>query len=172
MELLIPGLALVALMVYLSTRIKKSAAEAFEPEEIETDEFSIVKSRGFLYPLNSTSGLPFEAYTKDFGEDEAKKIRHARAELTFNQEANLAEVVENAKRSAENVLAEETVKQNDRNVTLLEADELENGVGISVFHKLVENGRGIYDLKISVLEEQKDTYLREIEKMRDSFTVK
>jgi hypothetical protein len=84
----------------------------------------------------------------------------------------LGETVENARRSAENVSAEETVKQNDRKVTLIEAEELENGVGITVFHKIVENGRGIYDLKISVLEEQKDTYLREIEEMRDSFTVK
>ena len=32
MELLIPGLILVALMVYASTKIKKAAAAAFEPE--------------------------------------------------------------------------------------------------------------------------------------------
>ena len=159
-------------MVYLSTKIKKSAAEAYEPENIETDEFSIRKAKGFLHPLNTDSGLPFEAYTKDFGEDEAKKIRHASVELTFHPEGNLGEVVANAKSSAENVLAEETVKQNDRKVTLIEAEELENGVGIAVFHKIVGNGRGIYDLKIAVLEEQKDDYLRQIEEMRDSFTVK
>jgi hypothetical protein len=172
MELLIPGLALVALMVYLSTKIKKSAAEAYEPEEIETDEFSIRKAEGFLHPLNSDSGLPFEAYTKDFGEDEAKKIRHARAELTIYPGSKLSEVAKNARESAENVLAEEAVKQNDRRVTLLDTEEIENGVGIAVFHKIVESGEGVFHLKISVLEEQKDVYRRRIEEMRDSFTVK
>lgn len=159
-------------MVYLSTKIKKSAAEAYEPEEIETEEFSITKPDGFLHPLNSDSGLPFEAYTKDFGEDEAKKIRHARAELTVYPEAHLDEVARNAKDSAENVLAEETVKQGDRRGILLDLEETENGVGIAVFHKLVESGTRIYSLKIAVLEEQKDVYLRRIEEMRNSFTVK
>lgn len=159
-------------MVYLSTRIKKSAAAAYEPEEVETDEFSITKPEGFLYPLNSNSGLPFEAYTKDFGEDEAKKIRHARAELTVHSGANLSKVIESAKDSAENFLAEETVKQSDRKGILLDTEETENGVGIAVFHKIVESGTQIYDLKISVLEEQKDVYLRKIEEMRNSFTVK
>lgn len=159
-------------MVYLSTRIKRSAAAAFEPEKIQTDEFSIFKPEGFLHPLNSDNGLPFEAYTKDFGEDEAKKIRHARAELTIHPDANVDEVIENAKDSAENVLAEETVQQNDRKVTLLDTGEIENGVGIAVFHKIVESGTLVYSLKISVLEEQKDAYLRRIEEMRNSFTVK
>lgn len=159
-------------MVYLSTKIKKSAAAAYEPEDIETEEFSIRKARGFLHPLNTDSGLPFEAYTKDFGEDEAKKIRHAAVELSFHAEGNFGGVVESAKGSAENLLSEKTVQENDRESTLLDAEELENGVGILVFHKIVDNGKGIYDLKISVLEEEKDTYLRQIEEMRDSFTVK
>lgn len=159
-------------MVYVSTRIKKSAAAAFEPEVIETDEFSITKPEGFLYPLNSDSGLPFEAYTKEFGEDEAKKIRHARAELTVHTGTGLDDLVQNVKGSAENLLAAETVKQNDRKVALLDSEETESGVGMAVFHKIIENGRGIYDLKISVLEDQKDVYLSRIEAMRDSFTLK
>jgi hypothetical protein len=35
MEILIPGLILVALMVYVSTRIKRAAARAFEPENVD-----------------------------------------------------------------------------------------------------------------------------------------
>ena len=67
MELLIPGLILVALMVWASTRIKKNAAAAFDAEVIETESFSIRKPEGFLHVLNDDSGLAFRSYSKDFG---------------------------------------------------------------------------------------------------------
>jgi predicted nucleic acid-binding Zn-ribbon protein len=172
MELLIPGLILVGLMAYLSTRIKKSAAAAFEPERVETDEFYLLKPEGFLYPLNSRSGLPFEAYTKEFGEDEARKIRHARAELTIHEGAKLDEVLENVKKALETVALDEASKQGNRRVEIVDGPARETGVEMAVFHKIVESEGRVYDLKLAVLEEQKDAYVRRIEEMRDSFTVK
>ena len=41
MEIFIVGVAVVALMVYVSTKIKRSAAAAFEREEIEEEDFSL-----------------------------------------------------------------------------------------------------------------------------------
>jgi hypothetical protein len=172
MELLIPGLILVGLMVYLSTRIKKSAAEAFEPETIETSEFSIAKSEGFLHPLNSDSVFEFEAYTKEFGEDDARKIRHARAELTVNENATFAEVLKSARGAVDKVLREENIKQGGGKICILDAEGTQNGVEMAFFHKIVDNGGKVYDLRFAVLDEQKDEYLRRIEEMRDSFTVK
>lgn len=173
MELLIPGLILVGLMVYLSTRIKRSAAEAFEREEIETDEFSISKAEGFLHPLNNDSSpFDFEAYTKEFGEDEARRIRIARAELTVNENASFAEVLKSAKGAVDKVLNEENIKQDSQRVCLIEAEGTENGVPIAVYQKIADNGCKIYDLRFAVLAELKDEYLRRIEEMRDSFTVK
>jgi len=159
-------------MVYLSTRIKKSAAAAFEPEEIETDEFSITKAEGFLHPLNSDSGLPFEAYTKEFGEDDAKKIRYARVELTTSQGGRFEDVVKNARRDIQTVSHEQTSKQGSRRVCLMDGEGIDNNVATAVFHKIVEGDGKIFDLKFVALDEQKDDYLRRIEEMRDSFTVK
>ena len=79
MELLIPGLLLVALMVYASTKIKKAAAAAYEPESIETDRFAITKPEGMINPVNDDSPYLFEAYTKDFGVDDQKNERQVTA---------------------------------------------------------------------------------------------
>lgn len=73
MELLIPGLILVALMVYASTRIKRSAARAFEAETVETDEFIIQKAEGFLHNLNGDPKYLFEAYSKEFSKADGKR---------------------------------------------------------------------------------------------------
>ena len=67
MELLIPGLLLVALMVYASTRIKRTAAEAFEPETIETDVFVLEKPEEFLNVINHDLALELQAYSREFG---------------------------------------------------------------------------------------------------------
>jgi hypothetical protein len=172
MELLIPGLILVGLMVYVSTRIKRSAAAAFEPEEIETDEFSITKPEGFLHPLNNDNGVSFEAYTKEFGEDDAKKFRHAWAELEIHEASDPDVIIEEIKRSAEKVLTEETIKVGDRKAYLIDAERLENGVAVTTLYKITADGSRVYEMRISVLDEQKDAYLRKIEEMRDSFRLK
>jgi hypothetical protein len=172
MELLIPGLILVGLMVYVSTRIKRSAAAAYEPEVIETDEFSVSKPEGFLHPLNNDNGLPFEAYTKDFGEDDAKKMRHAWAELEVYEATGPEGIIEEIKRSAANVLNEETIREGERPVYLIDAERLENGVAVTTLYKIPFDGSKVYEMRISVLDEQKDAYLRKIEEMRDSFRLK
>ena len=66
MELLIPGLILVALMVYASTRIKKKAAAALDRERITTETFTIVKPEGFINIALPDAGLLFQAYSKEF----------------------------------------------------------------------------------------------------------
>jgi hypothetical protein len=172
MELLIPGLILVGLMVYVSTRIKRSAAAAYEPEEIETDEFSVAKPEGFLHPLNNDNGMPFEAFTKEFGEDEARRIRHAWAELEVHEAPDPDSIIEEIRRSAGKVLNEETIKEGDRHVYLIDAERLEKEVPVTTLYKITADGSRVYEMRISVLDEQKDAYLRKIEEMRDSFRLK
>jgi len=87
MELLIPGLILVALMAYVSTRIKKSAARAFEAEQVTGDGFSLEKPDGFLVRTGGKAGLLFDAYSKDFGTTGgAENIRAAKAIVTVRSE--------------------------------------------------------------------------------------
>src|SRR5262245_3557700 len=94
MELLIPGLLLVGLMVYLSTRIKRTAAAAYASETIETDEFRIVKAEGFIMPVDENSRFEFAAYSREFGKDEADRHRQASLELTVDRGTTLAAVRE------------------------------------------------------------------------------
>ena len=54
-------------MVWASTRIKKTAAAAFEAETVETDDFVIKKSDGFLNVINGDPKYAFEAYSKEIG---------------------------------------------------------------------------------------------------------
>lgn len=84
MEILIPGLLLVALMVYASTRIKRTAAEAFESESIAGDDFIIEKPSGMLTVINGRPDLLFESYSKEYGKGDAGEIRQVRAELRRN----------------------------------------------------------------------------------------
>lgn len=163
---------MVGLMVYVSTRIKRSAAAAFEPEQIETDEFSISKPEGFLHPLNNDNGLAFEAYTKEFGEDDAKKLRHAWAELEVHESSDPDGIIGEIKRSAEKVLEEKTIREGERQVYLIDAERLENGVPVTTLYKITANGSKVYEMRISLLDEFKENFLQKSEEMRASFRLK
>src|SRR4051812_15343952 len=81
MELLVPGLIIVALMVYASTKIKRHSVKAFEGEKIEGNGFSLIKPDGFLHNLNTSDESDFEAYSKEFGEGSASDRRRALLKL-------------------------------------------------------------------------------------------
>jgi len=148
MEILILGFILVALMAYVSTRIKKSAARAFEKETIETEDFSIVKPEGFLNPAGGNSEYAFEAYSKDFGENDAAEYRKA-----------TARIYKNPGRGAE--LPDETEKT-------------EKGVTIQTFRKILKTGDSgeTYELEISVLKDYREQYFDKINELLNSFSLK
>src|SRR5436189_43661 len=102
MELLIPGLILVALMAWASTKIKKRAADAFEAETVETDRYILQKPEGFLHVLGD-SDHEFYAYSREFGEGTSSKIRRATIEIDVLRSANLAEIRNAIKGPADDV---------------------------------------------------------------------
>ncbi|HEX9961397.1 MAG TPA: hypothetical protein VGB00_10725 [Pyrinomonadaceae bacterium] len=148
MEILILGVILVALMAYVSTRIKKSAARAFEREIVETEDFKIVKPEGFLNPVSENSEYAFEAYTKEFDESDASELRKA-----------VARVYKNPKQG-ENLPAE--------------SEKNEKGATIQTFRKILKNNKSgaVYELEISVLKNYREQYLDKINEMLNSFSVK
>ncbi len=175
MEIFIGGVIVVALMVYVSTRIKKSAAQAYEPETIDAEDFTINKPAGFINPVNDDSLFAFEAYTKDFGADEAKDFRQARARLRRVSDSSFDAVCKNAKQSAGKVLSKNfSENAAQQRIFLIETEGIENDVPISSVWKIVESRerRKIYELQISVLEEYKKNYADEIAEMIESFAVK
>lgn len=169
MEILILGGILVALMVYTSTRIKRSAARAFERETIDADEFTIIKPDGFINPLNEDSPFAFEAYTKLFGEKAAKDFRHAHATLKILPNENFKVVCAAARAASDAILSE--YKPTDETY-LLEGERTENDVKVFSFWKIVAANRKIYELKISVLEKYADEFADRINEMIESFRVK
>ncbi len=147
MEIFIFGVILVALMVYVSTKIKKVAAAAFERETIEAEDFTLSKPKGFIHPLNENSAFAFEAYTKDFGTDEAKDFRQARAKLRVISALSFDAVCKHAKQSAD------VIKSKN-------------------FSENASQGQRIFLLEISVLQEHRIKFADEIAEMIESFAVK
>ena len=141
MELLIPGLVLVALMVWASTRIKRSAARAFEAEHIDGEGFSIDKPEGFLQKLDDSSEFVFEAYSKEFGRGVAGDLRAATAVVMAGDQGS----------SGPDELVRDGHEYQVRTKTIL-----------SNSHRLT--------LRIEVLSEQFDDFARKIDQMLTSFT--
>ena len=160
-EILIIGLIIVALMVYTSTKIKKSAARAFEEERIETSSFSIIKPEGFIHPLNHENGAAFEAYSKEFGKNENENTRRAWIKVQVTDD-DLG-LVKKAIKAAATSVAE------DPEADVMEIERTEGGVAVNAFYKFERAGDRLYELQAVVLREHKDDYLRKIQRAFESF---
>ncbi len=171
MELLIPGLILVALMVYASTKIKKTTARAFEPETIETEDFIIEKPEGFLSVINGNLELEFEAYSREFGAGVAADIKQARVEIRLHKDLNLKEAVARIKKS-DKIVTNRSEIIGERKYLLIEAERVENGVGSLKFYKLAETASGVRELKVIALDETSVDVARNIEIIIASFIMK
>jgi hypothetical protein len=171
MEILIPGLILVALMVYVSTKIKKSAAEAYEEEFIDRDEFSITKPEGFINPLNADSPFTFEVYTKEFANEPNERLRKATAELRVFEDAKFDEVADIVRNSAPNVVSD-IARKDGRRTQIIQTEEFTDNANVSAYHKIVEGDGKVFHLRAWALAENKDEYSRKMEEMLDSFAVK
>lgn len=171
MELLIPGLILVALMVYASTRIKRSAAEAFEPETIDTDIFYFEKPEGFLTVLNGRPELAYEGYSREFGGDGAEDTRQARVEVRTIENSSLKDVVKQIGDSAK-ITSKITEVINERKYLLVEAERVEKGTGMVELYKLTESGRDVIEFKITAMEETNEDVARKITGIATSYFVK
>lgn len=169
MELLIPGLLLVALMVYVSTRIKKQAAKAYERETVIGDGFSIVKPEGFISPAD-IGELAFAAYAKEFGSGECDNIRRASAEARFFRGETLDERVHQILGALSDSSPSGEAKPIDNKVRIIKREEMAEGCACSAIYKLINGGTaGTYELAIRFLPEHKEEYLPKIDEMLDTF---
>jgi ribosomal protein S17E len=175
MEILIVGVVLVALMVYVSTRIKKSAASAFEQEIIEKENFKLIKPDGFISPIHENSDFAFEAYTKEFGKNEADEFRQAQARLVVISDSSFETVVENIIKTYEKVLAKNfpANSTDEQKICLIESEKIENNITLKVFYKIIESrqNRKVYNLKVSILDAYLAEYRTKINDMLESFVV-
>ena len=172
MELLIPGLILVALMVYASTKIKKNAARAYEQETIETPEFSVVKPEGFICPVDYNEGLIFAAYSKEYGRDQTDSVRQASAEIRKFDDKSFDEICERAKIDSVRVVSEDIGILNGAKSSVIATERIDAEITLDAINKIVEGDEKIYELIITVLPEYKEDYSRKIDEMLGSFALK
>ncbi len=175
MEILIVGIALVALMVFVSTKIKKSAASAFEREVIDKKDFTIIKPEGLINPLNENSEFAFEAYSKEFGKNDAEEFNQMTAHLQIFSNADFKETCANAKKLISEIVSENVLVINSKqNVCLIEGRKSENEAQFFKVWKIVHSlqRQKVYELQISILENYREVYAERLSEMLESFTVK
>ena len=168
MEILIPGLILVALMIYASTRIKKSAAQAYESETIETDDFVIFTPAGFLTVIGGDPRFAFEAYSKEFGSESASDIRRATAHVMVQEPQDSPDAPE----STGEILSDRTEEIGGHSYRIAEAKSTLKGVELKTLRKSRERNGRLVILEIVLLNETTDEFVRDIESMLQSFEVK
>lgn len=172
MELLIPGLILVALMVYASTRIKKTAARAFEPETIETDDFVIQKPEGMLNVIGGDPQYAFEAYSRDFGGTAAENTRRATAKLTVRYGVSMDEAAAEVRAAGSEVVSDINEVVGERRYRIIESTRIEKGVALHDAYKMAERNAKLYQLEVTTIAETTTEFMRNIEAMIVSFEIK
>ena len=167
MEILIPGLILVALMVYLSTRIKRAAARAFEPEIVENKDFSLTKPEGFLHRVGGQ--YAFEAYSKEFGHEPADEIRAATAVVVVYDSLLIDAAVDIESTRLTKIVSKKYVESGGVRTASLAGELLQDSHPISVKCRAIEkNGRTVM-LRIELLKELEADFSRRTEEMLSSF---
>lgn len=172
MELLIPGLILVALMVYASTRIKKTAAAAFEPETIEDKNFIIEKPQGFLHVIGGDPKYAFEAYSKEYGTNNAENLRAATARLRIDANRSIDHVLADRLAKDARIIGDTTQVIEGIKYREIEAEWTEKDIEFTGFRKLAEQRGSVYDLDVRMLCETTAELDAGIETIVDSFRVR
>ena len=149
MEILIVGAILVALMAYVSTKIKRIASEAYEQEKVENEYFTITKPNDFIIPVKDNSEYVFETNSKDFAEDEAENYYQCWAFV----------------RGKDGI---------EYDLEILETEKVEENVIIKTFSKTLVNKNldKSFELEIFVLPEYEEKYADGIKLLLDSFSLK
>lgn len=168
MEILILGLILVALMVYVSTRIKRSAAGAYENETIDTAEFSITKPEGFITVESTDPNVIFAAYSKEYGTGDADAFRRVSTELRCYENLSIDEVrsasLENAELVDEQHLADGT--------NIIETRSSSDDVTFENEYRISERKGKAYELRVTALSETKADDQKNIDEILASFELK
>ena len=170
MEILIIGIIVVAIMAWASTRIKRTAAAAFDAERVETAEFSIDKPDGWLSIADPRAPYLFEAYSKAFGKEPNEKVRLGTATVEKNSgtldDAALKAVAEGrVTDDLREVVSDVHYRLVELNHTDGESEQLE-------WLKFAQAEGSVYTLQVKALAETTDEFRRDIEKMVNSFLLK
>ncbi len=171
------GLIIVAIMVIVSTKIKRAAANAFEFEVVERDGFRIEKASGFLHPLRDKPDFPFEAYSKFYGERSTRNIWQARVRLRISDGLNFQKLIKDIKNGKdEKIISQKNFEdtQNNQKGSIILTEKTENEIDYKILRKIVQskNQAKTYELKTTILEPFGEEYTERAYEMLESFEVK
>lgn len=173
MEILIIGLGLVALMVFVSTRIKKNSAKAFEREKIITDRYNFFKPEGYIIPVKRDSEFEMEAFSKEKGEDKAGNLNRSKAALRLYQTGDFDEICRTARARTANIISDETAREGDLNYYFMRGETSESGFDAEIYYKIIEDTKSgdIYQLEISILKDYLAEFSSKASAMLQSFSL-
>jgi hypothetical protein len=160
MECLIPGLILVGLMIYASTRIKRASAGAYERETIETSAFIFEKSEEFLNKVEPAAGLELEGYSREFGSGDAASRRQATYEIS-----RIAELPDDAKSGDTEII-------NEKRYHSFSIRRQEGEIEVIDHHRIAPSSGDFLHLKVKMLAEASDDVRRRVETILGGFVVK
>jgi hypothetical protein len=166
----------IAVLLFISSKIRNAASAAYEPEMIERENFSIYKPEGYLNPVEWTESVPFEAYTRELGERSMGRLRKSLVKLTVSDGLNFDKLRKEIKANAPEFVStvfDENAPTGQR-ICLIETKKEEKEITTVFLNKIVESRRQkkTYNLEISVLEDYRDEYEDRIGAMLDSFSLK
>lgn len=170
MEILIAGVILVALMVWASTRIKRSAAAAFEPETIDTAEFTLSKPTGWLSKVEPQKPYLFEAYTKDLGNPPNENVRLGTASI----EVSSGTIDEIADRTIADAEVTEDIREivSERHYRVIQMTRSDDEIDRMEWLKFGEADGSVYTFWVKALADTTAEFRRDIEAMIDGFELK
>ena len=168
--------AFIALLLFVSSRIRRAANDAYEPEQIERENFTIFKPEGYLNPVDWTAAIPFVAYSRELGERSAGRLRKSNAKLEVSDGLNFDKLRKEFKTDAQifvSTVFDENAPDGQR-ICLVETKKKEASEITTVFfNKIVESrpNKKTFNLEISILEDHRDEFEERINLMLDSFKV-
>lgn len=171
MEILIIGLIIVALMAYTSTKIKKAAREAFEPETVSGNGYSITKSEGYMVPArDDNTPIEFEIVSKEFGGGECSKRRRVSLTLSISS-GGLAGVRKELRRQLTEITEDELSKDSQKTTLAITGDRELDGCPVRIFMRGFDRGGKIYRFEaVATLEDIEDNE-ENIKAMLDSILI-
>lgn len=176
MEIIIVGVLFVALMVYVSTRVKRAAAEAYEPETVEKSGFRIEKPAGFMYPINAETEFPFEAYSRQFGDRGMRNIWRARVRLHTSDGLNIRKIVNGLEEAGEKILSEKVLDDlpDGQIGSIVRTEKVDDEVKYRVLRKiLADKAAGkTYELRTTILAPWAEEYNDDVCRMMKSFELR
>jgi len=174
MEIWIIGGIVVIVMVLISTKIKKTAAKAYEPETVETDEFSIRKPEGFLHPVRRRTEYPFEVYSKAYGgERGTRNIWRAMAVLIALDGQAIDRILKDA--SKEETFTAKDISQTDLGRECVSRSEkTEDEIEYAVLRRIVESRKlgKTWELRVTMLRKHEPEYAQRGAELLASLDIK